>query len=129
MIVTRSASGSQLDVELRRQLLSRPKALYVAGGTLGFFAIIPGLPTVPFLALGSIMAAAGYMRSQMIANKPGEAEAAAAVTDKKDEKIESYLQVDPIELEIGYGLISMVDEEAGGDLFQRITNLRKQIAL
>ncbi len=127
MIVTRSASGSQLDVELRRQLLSRPKALYVAGGTLGFFAIIPGLPTVPFLALGSIMAAAGYMRSQMIANKPGQA--AVAVTEKKDEKIESYLQVDPIEVEIGYGLISMVDEEAGGDLFQRITNLRKQIAL
>jgi flagellar biosynthesis protein FlhA len=129
MIVTRSASGSQLDVELRQQLLSRPKALYVAGGTLGFFAIIPGLPTVPFLALGSIMAAAGYMRSQMIANKPGQAESAAAVTEKKDEKIESYLQVDPIEVEIGYGLISMVDEEAGGDLFQRITNLRKQIAL
>ena len=129
MIVTRSASGSQLDVELRRQLLSRPKALYVAGGTLGFFAIIPGLPTVPFLALGSVMAAAGYMRSQMIADKSAHAEATPAVAEKKDEKIESYLQVDPIEVEIGYGLISMVDEEAGGDLFQRITNLRKQIAL
>ena len=129
MIVTRSASGSQLDVELRQQLLSRPKALYVAGGTLGFFAIIPGLPTVPFLALVSIMAAAGYMLAQMIASKPAQAEAAAAVAEKKDEKIESYLQVDPIEVEIGYGLISMVDEEAGGDLFQRITNLRKQIAL
>ncbi len=129
MIVTRSASGGQLDVELKRQLLSRPKALYIAGGTLGFFAIIPGLPTVPFLALGSIMAAAGYMRSQTLAQKPGEAEAAAAPAEKKDEKVESYLQVDPIEVEIGYGLISMVDEEAGGDLFQRITNLRKQIAL
>jgi flagellar biosynthesis protein FlhA len=129
MIVTRSASGSQLDVELRQQLLSRPKALYIAGGTLGFFAIIPGLPTVPFLALGSIMAAAGYMRSQVSPKKAGQTQAEVAPVEKKEEKIESYLQVDPIEVEIGYGLISMVDEEAGGDLFQRITNLRKQIAL
>ncbi len=129
MVVTRSASGNQLDVELRRQLFSRPKALYIAGGTLGFFAIIPGLPTVPFLALGSIMAAAGYMRSQMSMKKPEETDVKAAAGEKKEEKIESYLQVDPIEVEIGYGLISMVDEEAGGDLFQRITNLRKQIAL
>ncbi|MCL5035341.1 MAG: flagellar biosynthesis protein FlhA [Bacteroidetes bacterium] len=128
MVVTRSAAGNQLDVELKNQLFSRPKALYIAGGTLGFFAIIPGLPTVPFLALGSIMAAAGYMRSQ-ISEKPQVAEGAGEAAEKKDDKIESYLQVDPIEVEIGYGLISMVDEEAGGDLFQRITTLRKQIAL
>ncbi len=130
MIVTRSASGNQLDVELKSQLLSRPKALYIAGGTLGFFAIIPGLPTVPFLALGSIMAAAGYMRSQIGQEKAAQPAAEAqSASEKKEEKIESYLQVDPIEVEIGYGLISMVDEDAGGDLFQRITNLRKQIAL
>ncbi|MFZ1082037.1 MAG: flagellar biosynthesis protein FlhA [Candidatus Kryptoniota bacterium] len=129
MVVTRSASGSQLDVELKKQLFSRPKALYIAGGTLGFFAIIPGLPTVPFLALGSIITAAGYMRSQVIAKEPEKAAAEVVASQKKDEKIESYLQVDPIEVEIGYGLISMVDEEAGGDLFQRITNLRKQTAL
>ena len=130
MVVTRSASGSQLDVELKNQLLSRPKALYIAGGTLGFFAIIPGLPTVPFLAMGSIMAAAGYMRSQVSAPKSKEPDAATETAlVKKEDKIESYLQVDPIEVEIGYGLISLVDEQTGGDLFQRITNLRKQIAL
>ena len=130
MIVTRSASGGQLDQELKKQLLSRPKALYIAGGTLGFFAIIPGLPTVPFLALASIVAGFGYIRSKTMSNQPAGEQAKAATEDeKKDEKIESYLQVDPIELEIGYGLISMVDEAAGGDLFQRITNLRKQIAL
>ncbi len=129
MIVTRSASGGQLDQELKQQLFSRPKALYIAGSTLGFFAIIPGLPTVPFLALGAIMGAAGYMRSQLSAKKAEPEQAVAEPAEKKDEKIESYLQVDPIEVEIGYGLISMVDETAGGDLFQRITSLRKQIAL
>ncbi|MGC8594347.1 MAG: flagellar biosynthesis protein FlhA [Candidatus Kryptoniota bacterium] len=128
MVVTRSASGDQLDVELKSQLFSRPKALYVAGGTLGMFAIIPGLPTVPFLVLGTIMVAAGYVRSQIAQGAPTEAPAEQKPT-KKEEKIESYLQVDPIEVEIGYGLINLVDEEAGGDLFQRITNLRKQIAL
>ena len=130
MVVTRSASGNQLDVELKTQLFSRPKALYIAGGTLGFFAIIPGLPTVPFLALASIVSAAGYMRSQIMSKEPAKIETQDLVSQqKKEEKVESYLQVDPIEVEIGYGLISMVDEEAGGDLFQRITNLRKQIAL
>ncbi len=130
MVVTRSASGNQLDVELKTQLLSRPKALYIAGGTLGFFAIIPGLPTVPFLALASIITSAGYMRSQMMVKESAKAQVPELAShQKKEEKVESYLQVDPIEVEIGYGLISMVDEEAGGDLFQRITNLRKQIAL
>ena len=129
MVVTRSASGNQLDIELKNQLFSRPKALYIAGGTLGFFAIIPGLPTVPFLALASIITSAGYMRSQVMRKEPEKAAAEVVSSKKKDEKIESYLQVDPIEVEIGYGLISMVDEEAGGDLFQRITTLRKQIAL
>jgi flagellar biosynthesis protein FlhA len=130
MVVTRSASGNQLDVELKTQLFSRPKALYIAGGTLGFFAIIPGLPTVPFLALASIITSAGYMRSQIMIKESAKAETQElASVPKKEEKVESYLQVDPIEVEIGYGLISMVDEEAGGDLFQRITNLRKQIAL
>jgi flagellar biosynthesis protein FlhA len=128
MVVTRSASGDQLDVELKSQLFSRPKALYVAGGTLGMFAIIPGLPTVPFLVLGTIMVAAGYVRSQIAQAKLPESPA-EQIPERKEEKIESYLQVDPIEVEIGYGLISLVDEEAGGDLFQRITNLRKQIAL
>ncbi len=129
MVVTRSASGSQLDVELKSQLFSRPKALYIAGGTLGFFAVIPGLPTVPFLALASIITAAGYVRAQTLIKEPKEEAQAGAAAQKKEEKIESYLQVDPIEVEIGYGLISMVDEDAGGDLFQRITSLRKQIAL
>ncbi len=130
MVVTRSASGGQLDQELKEQLFSRPKALYIAGGTLGFFALIPGLPTVPFLALAGLMGGAGYLRSQVMEKKAAEPEPQEAAADQsKDENIESYLQVDPIELEIGYGLISMVDDEAGGDLFQRITNLRKQIAL
>jgi flagellar biosynthesis protein FlhA len=128
MIVTRSASGNQFDQEIRTQVFGRPKALLIASGALVLFAVVPGLPTVPFLLLGSLAGGLGYvqMRDQKSAASLEVATPAAA---PKDEKIEDYLQVDPLELEIGYGLITMVDEAQGGDLFTRITNLRKQLAM
>nr|MBP9212737.1 flagellar biosynthesis protein FlhA [Bacteroidota bacterium] len=129
MVVTRSASGNQLDQEVQGQLFGKPKAVLISSATLAVFAIIPGLPTVPFLFLSAIAGAIGYttMKSQESAKaapveKPKEAK-------KSEENIEDYLQVDNLELEIGYGLISLVDETQGGDLFNRITNLRKQLAI
>jgi flagellar biosynthesis protein FlhA len=62
MVVTRSASGNQLDVEVRNQLFSRPKALMIAAGTLLLFAIVPGLPTIPFLMLSGVAGSIGYVR-------------------------------------------------------------------
>jgi flagellar biosynthesis protein FlhA len=132
MIVTRSASGEQLDQELRGQILGKPKALLIASGALFTFAIVPGLPTVPFLILSGLSGVVGYVNlkkpAQVVAALPESAEKSKDAK-KKDEQIEDFLQVDPVELEIGYGLISLVDETKGGDLFNRITNLRKQLAL
>lgn len=131
MVVTRSASGNKLDQEVRGQIFGKPKVLLIAAGTLGVFAIIPGLPTIPFLALAGLTGTIGYVNTkkqksidetQKLDEKPKE-------TKKKEESIEEYLQVDALELEIGYGLISLVDEAQGGDLFNRITNLRKQLAI
>ena len=130
MVVTRSASGNKLDVEVQGQLFGNPKAVLIASATLMIFAVIPGLPTIPFMFLSLIAGAIGYttMKSQKAAamkpveEKPKEAK-------KAEENIEDYLQVDNLELEIGYGLISLVDESQGGDLFNRITNLRKQLAI
>ncbi|MFZ4619132.1 MAG: flagellar biosynthesis protein FlhA [Bacteroidota bacterium] len=130
MVVTRSASGNQLDVEVQGQLFGKPKAVLIASATLMIFAVIPGLPTIPFMFLSLIAGAIGYttMKTQKAAalkpvdEKPKE-------TKKPEENIEDYLQVDNLELEIGYGLISLVDESQGGDLFNRITNLRKQLAI
>jgi flagellar biosynthesis protein FlhA len=129
MIVTRNASGNQLDVEIRSQIFGRPKAMLIASGALFLFAIVPGLPTIPFMVLAGLTGSVGYMRSkeQKAAEKPEIVQTETLV--KKEEKIEDYLQVDPIELEVGYSLISLVDESQGGDLFTRITNLRKQLAL
>ena len=130
MVVTRSASGNKLDLEVRGQIFGNSKALLIASGTLLLFAVVPGLPTVPFLFLSGITGVIGYVHTK------DEKDKKAALVDEKpkeikksEENIEDYLQVDALELEIGYGLISLVDETQGGDLFNRITNLRKQLAI
>jgi flagellar biosynthesis protein FlhA len=131
MVVTRGGSGGALDMEVRTQLFGRPKALLIASGSLFTFAIVPGLPTVPFMVLSAVSGAIGYIslkQTQAAAQSPPVVEKPKEVK-KKEEQIEDYLQVDPLELEIGYGLIALVDEEKGSDLFSRITNLRKQLAL
>jgi flagellar biosynthesis protein FlhA len=132
MIVTRSASGEHLEKELTGQILGKPKALLIASGTLLAFAIVPGLPTVPFLILSGLSGAVGYVNLKRNAPAPAvlpEGTPGTKETKKREEQIEDFLQVDPVELEIGYGLITLVDEAKGGDLFNRITNLRKQLAL
>ena len=129
MIVTRSAAGNAFDMEIRTQIFGKPKTLLIASGALLLFAIVPGLPTIPFLFLSIMSGGLGYvkLRDQKEGVAAGPAETAKPVA--KEEKIEDYLQVDPLELEIGYGLISLVDESQGGDLFARITNMRKQLAV
>lgn len=130
MVVTRSASGEQLDQEVRSQIFGKPKALLIASGTLLMFAIVPGLPTLPFLILGGLTGAIGYINIKLPAALPAAAvEEKPKELKKKEEQIEDYLQVDPLELEIGYGLIGLVDETKGGDLFNRIANMRKQLAI
>ncbi len=128
MVVTRGGSGTQLDKEIRTQLFGRPKALLIASGALFLFAIVPGLPTLPFLLLSGLAGSAGYVTMR---DKPVKKAAAPVshVAEKKEERVEDYVQVDSLELEIGYGLISLVDNAQGGDLFNRITNIRKQLAL
>lgn len=130
MVVTRSASGNQLDKEVRGQLFGKPKAILIASGALGVFAVIPGLPTIPFLFLSIVAGAIGYVNMKNIEEKAKKVvEEKPKEPKKQEENIEEYLQVDALELEIGYGLISLVDESQGGDLFHRITNLRKQLAI
>jgi flagellar biosynthesis protein FlhA len=129
MIVTRSAAGNAFDMEIRQQVLGQPKALLIASGALLLFAVVPGLPTVPFLLLGLVAGGAGYVTMKEGKRAPAETGEAPAAPAPKEEKVEDYLQVDPVELEIGYGLITLVDEARDGDLFARITNMRRQLAI
>jgi flagellar biosynthesis protein FlhA len=129
MVVTRSASGTALDIEMRGQLFGRPKAIFIASGALFLFAVLPGLPTVPFLMLAALMGAVGYVSLRSAQEQQPEKKTEVETPKEKQEQIEDFLHVDPIELEIGYGLIALVDDAQGGDLFQRIGNIRKQVAM
>ncbi|RMG63748.1 MAG: flagellar biosynthesis protein FlhA [Calditrichaeota bacterium] len=130
MVVTRAASEDNLGIDLSEQLFGKPKALYVAAGTLTLFGFTPGLPTIPFLILAAVVGTIARTVQQRVQSEEeldaGEEEAQLPAST---EPIEAYLQVDPLELEIGYNLIPLVDAEQGGDLFDRITSMRKQLAV
>ena len=127
LIVSRAASESNLGSEITGQLTQSPKALFIASGIMGFFAIIPGLPTLPFLALSLFAGATGYVTSRGLLKKEVDVAVPEADTKPK-ERIEDYLTVDQMEMEIGYGLIPLVDVSQGGDLLERITMIRRQCA-
>jgi len=128
VLVSRAASDANLGKDLAGQLLYQPRAIAIASGVLFFFAVMPGLPALPFLLLAG---STGYLA---VMTRRGEKEAeqtARAIKPiaKVEEKITDFLHVDPLELEIGYGLIPLVDKEQDGDLLNRIAVIRKQQAL
>ncbi|MDP4114699.1 MAG: flagellar biosynthesis protein FlhA [Bacteroidota bacterium] len=129
LVVTRSASSASLDSQFKTQLFSNPRVLGTVSGAILLFALIPGMPTIPFLILSISLGTGSYMTK-----KRKKADEIAPIIEEQaeepqEEKVEQYLQVDPIEIEIGYGLISLVDEKQGGNLFQKIASTRKFIAL
>ncbi len=130
LIVTRAGSSGDLSTELSNQLSSQPKAIGIAGGAMGVIALIPGIPALPFLA---ISLALGYLAWKLSNTKEEKirTEAVAAKEKGKEtsEKIESLLPMDILELEVGYGLISIVDPEQNGELLTRINQIRRQFAL
>jgi flagellar biosynthesis protein FlhA len=132
-MVTSAGGTSRMGVVLTNQLGAHPRALYMAAGVLGVFALIPGLPMFPFLMLGGGMAVLGRMSGNNEAARLETAQAAEvqqpAAPPTVSDPMTDLLQIDPIELEVGYALIPLVDERQGGDLLERISLLRKQAAV
>lgn len=129
IIVTRAASESNLGKDLTSQITLQPRAIMVAACILTVFGIVPGMPTLPFILLGGITGVIAY--SAIRARK--RQERMAEVTEEKkeippSERMEEYLKVDPMEVEIGYALIPLVDVSQGNDLLDRISMIRRQIA-
>lgn len=130
MVVTKSSSGASMDSMMKSQLFSNPRVLGTVAATVFLFAIIPGMPTIPFLMLGGGLATATFLVNKEIKSVAlNETIVQEEKTEDKEEKVEGYLQVDPVEVEIGYGLIALVDDSQGGNLFQKISSTRKFVAL
>lgn len=127
MLVTRSNARSNLGEDLLNQLTSRPIALMLAAVFLSFLAFT-GLPTLPMLVLAAACGGLAYVLSHKRAAVAAAAAGKATAEAKKPDKVETLLTVDPMELEIGYGLIRLVDRKQNGDLLDRITNIRRQTA-
>ncbi|MCG8406206.1 MAG: flagellar biosynthesis protein FlhA [Phycisphaerales bacterium] len=127
MIITRSTAERSMGEELIGQLVSRPIAMMLAGGFLAVLMLTP-LPKTPLFFIAFGVGGIGYMLFGRDRKKIKAAEQAKSSKPKEPEKIETCLNVDALELEVGYGLIKLVDKNQGGDLLDRITNIRRQIA-
>ncbi len=129
LLVTRSSHSVNLPSEFLRQLFSRPQALAVAGGFLGIL-IFTNLPTIPLAMIGLSCAGLAIILSRKTAHSQAaeQAKKRAEAAKKPEERVEDYLLVDPMELEIGVGLIKLADPGRGGDLLERIHRIRKKVA-
>ncbi len=130
LLVTRSSQSVDLPQEFLQQLFSRPQVLAVAAGFLGLL-VFTRLPALPLLTIGAGCAGLAYLLSRPAETQPSpeKSEPAADEAPKTAEKrIEDFLAVDPLELEIGVGLIRLADPKRGGDLLNQITDVRRGLA-
>ena len=142
MLVTRAASKNSLGQELGKQLLFSPRAMMILTFMLAVFAIVPGLPMFPFLVLASI---SGFLtmelRKRALLPKPSSATPAVGKDGKpapvvgagdkpgsSGEKLETLLNVDALQIELGYGIVNLADARKGGDLLERVTGVRRTFA-
>jgi flagellar biosynthesis protein FlhA len=126
IVVTRAASESDLSQDLLAQLTVRARPLAVAGAVLGLIGLFPGLPMIPFLLPAAVLGVVAYRMStvQPVAASPTPEPAAAG-----PENVDALLPLDPLGLEIGYGLLGLVEQSGkNGDLLERIRLLRRQFA-
>jgi len=135
ILVTRATSTGDLGSEVISQLTAQRKAPMVAGVVIMFFALIPGLPKIPFMLIGSLFLFGGWQLNKTATE--AELEAAMAAQDAAalpappttpQEQVQEALTLDPLELCIGFGLVPLVDGSSGGTLLQRVSAVRRQIA-
>lgn len=129
LIATRSTTEGALGGEMIDQFTVQPKAFYITAGALTAFAMIPGLPGIPFFAIAALVGFIGFKSDAKLDRaKAAKSSAAVQVQKSATETLESLLPVELVQLEVGYGLVSIVDAEQNGDLLDRISHLRKQFA-
>jgi flagellar biosynthesis protein FlhA len=130
MVVTRSAGDSDLGQEFTSQIMNYPRVMLFASVALFCLGLVPGMPTVPFFVISAVCLGLYYVSRQVFRGSKESTAEDKAAPEGPEEPLdqEDLFYVDPIELEIGYGLIPLVDKARGGDLLKRLTNLRRQSA-
>ncbi len=133
VLVTKGSKEAEFGPAIIRQLFGVPKAMYMVGGTLAFLGVVTELNTILFLGMGLAFIVGGRMIAGNLEMAEIESmmdsDEAAAEEVRQPENVNSLLQVDPIELEFGYGIIPLADVNQGGDLLDRVVMIRRQIAL
>ena len=130
IVVTRTSSETTVGVEFGRQLFGRRLPLRIASGVMFLLGLIPGLPKFSFFLMAAL---AAYLSSRAKATAPEEVKTPEVMKDKKkpdsQQQVDALLKLDELSLEVGYALVSLVDQAQGGQLLQRIRALRKHLAL
>ena len=133
VLVTKGTKESEFGPAIMKQLFGLPKVMYMVGGTLSFLGVVTDLNTILFLGMGLVFIVGGRMIASNLETAQIESEidseAAEAEKMRQPENVNSLLQVDPIELEFGYGIIPLADVNQGGDLLDRVVMIRRQIAM
>ena len=135
IIVTRTASERDLGSEIAKQILSQQKAVIVAGAVITAFALVPGLPKIPFLLVGGGLLLVGRrvgkhgLPDALLTVEPEAPKPELPAGDKvARDTVLKELPIDALELGVGFGLVPLVDRRAGGTLAQRVSMIRRQIA-
>ncbi|MGQ9531333.1 MAG: flagellar biosynthesis protein FlhA [Desulfotomaculales bacterium] len=132
VLVTRATADAAFGREASRQFLSFPRTLYVVAAVLGVIGLIPAMPNFLFLTMAAGAGLLAHSLAQEERRRVAREQEMAArqVQQRREpENVLQYFQVDPLEIEIGYHLISLTDEARGGDLLQRLAAVRRQCAL
>ncbi len=133
VLVTKGGKEADFGPVILKQLFGVPKVMYLVGATLAFLGIVTDLNTILFLGMGLVFIVGGRIISGNLETAEIEAQVdtdeVAAEEIRQPENVNSLLQVDPIELEFGYGIIPLADVNQGGDLLDRVVMIRRQIAL
>ena len=135
ILVSRAAAEAKMGEEFLAQLTFNTRALQMVSGVLLIFALVPGLPTLPFLVMSVAIFVAARLTAresegdEAAGGKGGGKKAQGSGTADTPEEVQALLPLDALELEVGYGLIPLVDEEQNGNLLSRIRSIRRQFAL
>ncbi len=131
IVVSRAASEGTMGKDFGKLFSKYPKPIYLSALTVFLFGLIPGLPHIPFIILSIIIGISVYLfekKKEELKDEKIEVKKKEAV-DEGPEPVEHLLMIDPLELEVGYGLIALVDREQGGKFLDRVRSIRRQFAV